>query len=183
MWYRRIGANGVGTVLARPVTGNWRRLASWAALGAFVVGCAAPQPGPGVSRAGSQQAGPTSLKRFIVAVAADLPTMNGRLNWPLPGTSSLDDLVTAGLAKPDPEKVLRPQLAEAVPSVENGFWRVFPDGRMETTWRLASGARWHDGRPVTTDDLRFTMVLAGDKTLAEYFDPITNRVHEWDLAR
>lgn len=64
---RQIGAKGVGTVPAQPLRGNWRPLASWTALGVFAVGCAAAQPGPGVSRAGSQQAGLTSLKRITVA--------------------------------------------------------------------------------------------------------------------
>ncbi|MEA2642724.1 MAG: hypothetical protein QOF51_4118, partial [Chloroflexota bacterium] len=42
--------------------------------------------------------------------------------------------VNADLSVMDDHGTLRPELAEAVPSAENGLWKVFPDGRMETTW-------------------------------------------------
>jgi peptide/nickel transport system substrate-binding protein len=53
-------------------------------------------------------------------------------------------------------------LAEAVPSLENGLWKLLPDGRMETTWRLRAAARWHDGAPVTAEDLLFSLRLGRD---------------------
>ena len=34
---------------------------------------------------------------------------------------------------------------EAVPTLENGLWKVLPDGRMETSWRLKPGLVWQDG--------------------------------------
>ena len=48
-------------------------------------------------------------------------------------------------------------LAESVPTTDNGGWKVSADGRMETTWRIRQGTRWHDGTPMTSDDLRFTI--------------------------
>src|SRR5206468_4097237 len=75
-----------------------------------------------------------------------------------------------GLVVEDDQAELHPALAEAVPSVENGLWRVFPDGRMETTWRIRSGAAWHDGAPFTSDDLVFTATVVMDKQLAELGD-------------
>jgi peptide/nickel transport system substrate-binding protein len=50
-----------------------------------------------------------------------------------------------------------------VPTVENGLWIVSPDGRMQTTWRIRPGARWHDGTPLTSADLLFTIAVEQDK--------------------
>jgi ABC-type transport system substrate-binding protein len=61
-------------------------------------------------------------------------------------------------------------LAEQLPSVENGLWRVFPDGRMETRRTIRSGAQWHDGTPFTTSDLLFSADLARDPELANLSD-------------
>ena len=42
---------------------------------------------------------------------------------------------------------------------------MFPDGRMETSWKIVPGAAWHDGSPLTTDDLLFTLEVKRDKEL------------------
>jgi peptide/nickel transport system substrate-binding protein len=55
--------------------------------------------------------------------------------------------------------------------VANGQWRLLPDGRMETTWKLRSGVVWHDGAPFTAEDLVFTTMVAQDKSLAMLLDP------------
>ncbi|HEX5206138.1 MAG TPA: peptide ABC transporter substrate-binding protein [Actinoplanes sp.] len=52
-----------------------------------------------------------------------------------------------------------PELAEQVPSRRNGLLRTLPDGRIEATWRLRPGLRWHDGKPVTAGDALFTYEL------------------------
>src|SRR5207249_11214034 len=36
----------------------------------------------------------------------------------------------------DQQGNLQPLVAATVPSVENSLWQVFPDGRMQTTWKL-----------------------------------------------
>jgi peptide/nickel transport system substrate-binding protein len=81
------------------------------------------------------------------------------------GGDVLEELMTGGLTQRDAVSQLRPQLAETVPSVDNGLWTVFPDGRMETTWKIRQGARWHDGVPVTADDFLFTAALSQDRDL------------------
>lgn len=53
-------------------------------------------------------------------------------------------------------------LAEERPSVAKGTWKVFPDGTMETTWRLRKGARWHDGSEFTARDMVFAWRIAND---------------------
>jgi len=83
----------------------------------------------------------------------------------IPGSDALEMLVASGLTVLDGQGTLRPVLAEAVPSIENGLWRVFPDGRMETTWKIRPGAVWHDGVPVTSEDFAFNAQVEQDKDL------------------
>src|SRR5581483_2552487 len=45
------------------------------------------------------------------------------------------------------------------------LWRLLPDGRMETTWKLQPNAVWHDGAPFTADDLVFTLDVVRDRDL------------------
>jgi peptide/nickel transport system substrate-binding protein len=87
-------------------------------------------------------------------------------------------LVNAGLADPDGYLVRFPKLAEAVPSLENGLWKLFPDGRMETTWRLRDGVRWHDGAPFTSDDLLFSLQVGRDGDLAGFNSPAYASIDE-----
>lgn len=61
----------------------------------------------------------------------------------------------AGLVSVDPNEVITPYLATAVPQVNTDAWRVFPDGRMETTFQLRPGLTWHDGRPLVAEDFVF----------------------------
>jgi peptide/nickel transport system substrate-binding protein len=82
-----------------------------------------------------------------------------------PGGDAVEELLGAALTTFNNGDRLIPQLAEAVPSLENGLWKLFPDGRMETTWRIKSNARWHDGTPVTSDDLLFTTQVGQDREL------------------
>lgn len=53
----------------------------------------------------------------------------------------------------------RPYVVESLPTLRSDSWRVFPDGRMETVYRLRSGLRWHDGTLATPEDFRFTWRL------------------------
>ena len=53
-----------------------------------------------------------------------------------------DKVVNMGFTILDPNGVRRPMLAETVPTLENGLWRLSPDGRMELTWKIRPGATW-----------------------------------------
>jgi peptide/nickel transport system substrate-binding protein len=52
-----------------------------------------------------------------------------------------------------------PELAEEIPDGRNGRRRVLADGRVELTYRVRSGVRWHDGHPLTASDALFTYEL------------------------
>lgn len=49
----------------------------------------------------------------------------------------------------------RPVLATAIPSLEQGDWRINPDGSMDQIWKLRPGLKWHDGAPLTAEDFVF----------------------------
>jgi len=70
--------------------------------------------------------------------------------------SSTKRAFNASLFLTDSEGKTRPYLAEAQPQLNTDTWRVFPDGRMETTYRLRPNLTWHDGTPLTADDFVFT---------------------------
>jgi peptide/nickel transport system substrate-binding protein len=89
------------------------------------------------------------------------------------------------LAAWDPDGNLVPVLAAEIPDVENGG--VAADGK-SVTWKLKKGVEWHDGRPLTADDLVFNWEYASDPATAattignyrdarvEKIDPLTVRV-------
>jgi peptide/nickel transport system substrate-binding protein len=67
------------------------------------------------------------------------------------------------LAAWDAEGNLRPVLAASIPSREDG---TLDPGGMSVTWRLKQGVTWHDGKPVTADDLVFTWAYASEPATA-----------------
>src|SRR5207247_8563660 len=84
----------------------------------------------------------------------------------IPGINAIERLVTTGLTVPAPEGSGRTaRLAEAAPTVENGRWKLLPDGTMETVWTIRGGVVWQDGTPMTADDLVFTALVSRDKDL------------------
>jgi len=58
--------------------------------------------------------------------------------------------------------VFYPQLAVEAPSVEKGTWILYPDGRMQTDWKLRPNVKWHDGTPFTAEDLVFSGTVCLD---------------------
>ena len=129
-----------------------------------LLGCAAPaqpsSPGGGAPAA----TGSSGLKRITMAILVDPTSARDNRARPFPA------LMLAGLTLDDENGGRRPMLAEAIPSTEQGTWRLFADGRMETTWRLREGTRWHDGAPLTSSDLLFTATVGADPQLPELYD-------------
>jgi len=61
----------------------------------------------------------------------------------------------AGLVIRDRAEVPHSYQAEALPQLNTDSWRVTPDGRMETTYRLKPNLTWHDRTPLTAHDYAF----------------------------
>src|SRR5438045_9725770 len=125
--------------------------------------CSAPSQ-PAAPRGSDPASAGDPLPKRLVAAIRGVPTV---LNYSLnrtgaggtSGLSELDILVNPGLSSPDKQGALQPRMAEAVPTVENGFWKLLPDGRMETTWHIVHSARWDDGVRFTSCDLVFVAVM------------------------
>jgi peptide/nickel transport system substrate-binding protein len=148
------------------------RVAALLAAGIVVAGCA-PSPGGSPEQRAADAAPSGAPKQITAAIRSDPPVLYSKLSaqgTSLPGLDALEDLVQAGLATSGEGGITRAQLAEQLPTVENGLWRVFPDGRMETRWTIRAGAQWHDGTPFTTSDLLFSADLARDPELGNFSD-------------
>src|SRR5262249_18050264 len=52
------------------------------------------------------------------------------------------------------------RLAIALPSLDDGSWKVRSDGTMTTAYRLRPGVTWHDGAPLTADDVAYAFEIA-----------------------
>ncbi len=50
---------------------------------------------------------------------------------------------------------LTPITVTEVPTLENGQWKLLPNGKMQLTWHLKP-VKWHDGVPVDSQDYVFT---------------------------
>ena len=146
-------------------------------LSILVSGCATASPSPRPAQGdAAQPAAPVALKRATVAIRGAAVAMSQRQAQrtvaSVAGLDVLEELVHSGLTHSSPEGSRHPRLAEAVPSIANGLWIVFPDGRMETTWKLRPSARWHDGTPLTSADVLFTAVIEQDREIGIPRNPV-----------
>ena len=71
-------------------------------------------------------------------------------------------MVDAGLVGQNPVTLERvPVLAEALPSVKKGTWKIDMQKKtMITVYKLRPGLKWHDGKPYTSKDFEFGWQIA-----------------------
>src|SRR5688572_25801041 len=108
---------------------SWSKVLAGLAVACTAVLSCAPPSG---SQPQTQQAEPTTQqhKRIVAAVGAPPPVLHGQAMASVGGTIGADavtELVSAGMANMDNVRQLQPELAEAVPSLENGLWKVAAD--------------------------------------------------------
>src|SRR6266508_2923339 len=84
----------------------------------------------------------------------------------------------AALSVVDDKGVARPYLAEVLPQLNTDTWRVFPDGRMETTYPLRANLTWHDGEPLTADDFVFGWRMYAEAQLGQASSIPVNSMEE-----
>src|SRR4051794_8109187 len=109
---------------------------SWLALIVLLMACQTAGPAASPEQQGTQPTASPVSKRIVTAVRSSPQVLfYQKLNLASAGlgVSDFEKLLAAGLTLADQDDALRPQLAEAVPTLENGLWKVSPDGRMETT--------------------------------------------------
>ena len=143
------------------------------ALGVVALGCAAPVPSAqvgGTSPAGAPVASPTgsgALKRLTVGTIRQ-PDLHPGAATP---AQTVNPLVSSGLSATDAHGGLHALLATAVPSLDNGLWVLNPDGTMVTTYPLHATATWHDGTPLTADDLLFSLQVGMEPGMSAFASP------------
>lgn len=115
--------------------------------------CAAlPRRGAAATQAGA----PELSEMLVVGIRTEPETLALRPLRDAGGAASLPArMFNADLAILDDRGVALPYLVEALPELNTESWRVFPDGRMETTYRLKPDLVWHDGRPLSAWDFVF----------------------------
>lgn len=77
----------------------------------------------------------------------------------LVATAEVGAMIFSGLAVMNDKGQWLPDLAAELPTVKNGG--VTPDG-LTVTYKLRSGVTWHDGKPFTAEDVKFTWQVIMD---------------------
>ncbi|HMZ06408.1 MAG TPA: peptide ABC transporter substrate-binding protein [Anaerolineales bacterium] len=85
---------------------------------------------------------------YTEALIGSMGRLNPMLDWNNQADRDVDRLIFSGLIKFDSRGLPQPDLAES--------WGVSADG-MIYNFTLRPNARWHDGQPVTSDDVLFTI--------------------------
>ncbi len=126
------------------------------------------QPPPVVEEPTAAQPTPTVPKeptKATVVISGDPETFNvnsvGRAVVQL-----ASEMVLLSVAEVDPYGNYFPELAESIPTIENGGVVVDEVKKtMDVTWKLKQNVQWADGVPVTADDVIFTWNA--------FIDPVT----------
>jgi ABC-type transport system substrate-binding protein len=142
-------------------------LVTLAAAALIAVACspAAPQRGEDQSRGPTER--PTRSMTMVAQV--EPATVSVKVLQTTGGLAigATQRLFNATLSTNDKQGVPQPYLAETLPRLNTDTWQVFPDGRMETIYRLRPGLTWHDGAPLTADDVVFTWRLLTKPEIGE----------------
>jgi peptide/nickel transport system substrate-binding protein len=146
-----------------PLTLNHAWLGICSAIILTACAPAAPSGGPGQPNA---PAAPAAPKNLTIGIQRGLPDFSPFSAQSVSTSSSnIPPMVTDGLTYVDDRGIAHPLKAVELPSLETGTWKLFDDGRMETTWKLKPNIFWHDGTPQTSEDYRFTFQVSRDKEL------------------
>lgn len=146
---------------------NLRAIRSMAAvlgLGTIIAGCA-PAAGQGAADGASRPA-QTGPKTLTIGIQRGLPDFSPFTALSVSTSSSnIPPMVNDGLTYTDERNIAHPLKAVELPSIEKGTWKLFDDGRMETTWKVKPNIYWHDGTPQTNEDYAFAFEVARDREL------------------
>ncbi len=135
------------------------------ALAILIVGCAPAQTQQQPPGASSDR--PTQRRTLTLAHRYEHATLAPKV-LQSNGSGNNTRLFNAALSLIDDQGAPRPYLAEALPQLNTDTWRVFADGRMETTYRLRNNLTWQDGVPLTADDFVFALRVYKDPGLAVF---------------
>ncbi|MPZ15449.1 MAG: hypothetical protein GEU73_13685 [Chloroflexi bacterium] len=145
-----------------------RVVGSWIAAALLLVSCAPAGPGPGSERAGQGDSSPATVRTLRMAMQGsneqDSPALFGRSGS---GSAAQEHffIFHANLTALDSQGELVPRMTEKIPTINDGDWKVLPEGGMEVTWKLRPNIFWHDGIPLTAEDFVFGFQVATDPEL------------------
>ena len=105
-----------------------------------------PENSPARTESGSPKAGGKLIRLF-----RDPPTLDPHLTTDSDSSNIVVEIF-GGLVTIDPELNIVPDLAES--------WDISPDGRVYT-FHLRRDAKFHDGKPVTAEDVRLLTIAQG----------------------
>ncbi len=146
-------------------------------LGTFLMGlmvsCASAQ-GPNQTP-GAANVQPTQARTLTVGHRYEVNTLAPKV-LQANGSVSTTRLFNAALTIIDDQGHTRPYLAEAVPQLNSDAWRVFPDGRMETTYLLRTDLTWQDGAPLTSEDFAFALRVYKNPDLGSFTRTPQNQI-------
>ena len=125
----------------------------------ILVSCA-PAQSPGAQGFASQAGSRVEQKTLVIGLPLEPKVFGEMFEGGAAGPEHLQAMVQRDLVDPDERGEYQPQVAVARPAQAQGTWQVFPDGRMDTTWSLRPNVRWHDGTPLTIDDVLFSWQVA-----------------------
>jgi len=118
--------------------------------------CGPAAPAPSAREAGGQAAPTAPQRTLVLAIRAEPPNIAAKHIVDFSGSLRRPaHLFNATLEFIDERAIPQAYLAEALPQLNTDTWRVFPDGRMETTYKLKPNLTWHDGTPLTAEDFVF----------------------------
>ena len=134
------------------------------ALGLALAGCA---PGSGPAQQGGASANVASApgpKTLNIGEILPQEPKEGIIRFEAIGATRQEFMHTfhTGLTVYDGEGNLVPRIAQKVPTVENGDWKVLPDGQMEVTWKLRPNVKWHDGTLAGAEDFALGVKVIQD---------------------
>ena len=131
------------------------------------VACAGPASAPAGGPASGAAPPAPQRKAIVIALQAEVNALTGGMNQTgilNPPSRYFHEFVNAYLTYRDQNDDVRPWIAADLPSVAAGTWRVLDDGRMEMTWKLRQGVKWHDGQELTSADVKFSWEAARDRS-------------------
>lgn len=156
----------------------WARVAC---SGAFlaVVGCAGAAAPGGDGNARPADGGQRPSRTLSSVIKVEPTSLASK---PLRGTgisvAHAVRLFNAELDMEDAREAPHPYLAEALPQLNTESWRVFPDGRMETTYRLKPSLTWHDGTPLSAGDFAFAWRIYDTPEFGQSASPPIGQMEE-----
>jgi peptide/nickel transport system substrate-binding protein len=155
-------------------------VAEWVPLVLVLTACAGPAL-PATERLSTtrQARTATSQQTLVIAVRGEPPSIASK---PLASFSGLlgtpKALFNAELDFRDEREDAQPYLARALPQLNTDSWRVFPDGRMETTYTLKPDLRWQDGQPLVAEDFVFAYRVYATPDLGQASTPPISEIQD-----